>query len=393
MKDINLQLQRNIQDVLHYDKDNAVENIVKLVFETIMNAERSEFLSESEGNKANGYYQRLAQGINKYFKLNIPRDRLSMFKPVFLECIKAQDEQMQDLAFKLYTKGLTTRDINEVFSEIYDKNLSSSSVSNITKQFEQEREAWLSRELNGEYYFIYIDALFVPVRRDTVAQEAFYIVLGLKPNLQRDVLGVYNIPQESASGWSEVLLDLKSRGLKKCLMVIADGLSGLADVVKQQLPGTLFQRCLVHKIRNLLFKVRAKDKRALADDFHEIFELEQPLYSIDNARVRLDAFIEYWGSKYPSILRAFKSQDIENYFAYLNFPSTIHRMIYTTNWIERLNKEIRRTTKIRNSFPNPDSAMNLICASLINFEQKTYKYPVTAFCKVRDILNAKLDKL
>lgn len=68
-------------------------------------------------------------------------------------------------------------------------------------------------------------------------------------------------------------------------------------------------------------------------------------------------------------------------------------MIYTTNWIERLNKEIRRTTKIRNSFPNPDSAMNLICASLINFEQKTYKYPVTAFCKVRDVLNAKLNKL
>ena len=97
MKDINLQLQKNIQDVLHYDRANAVENIVKLVFERIMNAERGEFLSES----ANGYYQRLAQRINKYFKLNIPRDRLSMFKPVFLECVKAQDAQIQDLAFKL----------------------------------------------------------------------------------------------------------------------------------------------------------------------------------------------------------------------------------------------------------------------------------------------------
>lgn len=393
MKDINVQLQKNIQDVLHYDRGNAVENIVKLVFETIMNAERSEFLLTSEGNKANGYYQRLAQGINKYFKLNIPRDRLSMFKPIFLECVKAQDAQMQDLAFKLYTKGLTTRDINEVFSEIYDKNLSSSSVSNITKQFEQEREAWLSRELDGEYYFIYIDALFVPIRRDTVAKEAFYIVLGLKPNLQRDVLGVYNIPQESASGWSEVIQDLKFRGLKKCLMVIADGLCSLSDVVKQQLPNTLFQRCLVHKIRNLLLKVRSKDKRALADDFHQIFELEQPQYNLDNARARLDAFIEYWNTKYPWIEKAFKDQDIENYFAYLNFPSTIHRMIYTTNWIERLNKEIRRTTKIRNSFPNPDSAMNLICACLINFEQKTYKYPVTAFCKVKDILDAKIDRL
>ncbi|AJI47595.1 transposase, Mutator family protein [Francisella philomiragia] len=108
---------------------------------------------------------------------------------------------------------------------------------------------------------------------------------------------------------------------------------------------------------------------------------------------RLDAFIEDWGRKYPSIEKAIKDQDIENYFAYLNFPSTIHRMVYTTNWIKRLNKEIRRTTKIRNSFPNPDSAMNLICACLMNFEQKTYKYPVTAFCKIKDILDAKLDML
>ena len=174
-------------------------------------------------------------------------------------------------------------------------------------------------------------------------------------------------------------------------MVIADGLAGLSDVLKQQLPNTLFQRCLVHKIRNLLLQVRTKDKRSLADDFHEIFELEQTVYSLDNARARLDIFIEYWNRKYSWMEKAFKDQDIQNYFAYLNFPSTIHRMIYTTNWIERLNKEILRTTKIRNSFPNPDSAMNLICACLIDFEQKTYRNPVTAFSKVKDILNAKLN--
>ena len=89
MKDINSQLQKNIQDVLHYDRVNAVESIVKFVFETIMNAERSEFLLTSEGNKADGYYQRLARRINKYFKLNIPRDRLSKFKPVFFRMCKS----------------------------------------------------------------------------------------------------------------------------------------------------------------------------------------------------------------------------------------------------------------------------------------------------------------
>jgi len=224
---------------------------------------------------------------------------------------------------------------------------------------EEERKTWLSRELDKEYYFIYIDALFIPVRRDdTVTKEAFYIVLGLKPNLQREVLGVYNIPQESASGWSEVATNLKERGLKKCLMVVADGLTGLSDVVQRQFPGTRFQRCLVHKIRNILLKMRPKDKAAFVSDFHEVFELEESDYNYDKARIRLDVLIGFWSIKYPWIKGKFQEQDIENYFAYLHFPSSIHRMIYTTNWIERLNKEIRRTTKIRNSFPNPNSLLD-----------------------------------
>lgn len=93
-----------------------------------------------------------------------------------LECVRARDEQMQELGFKLYTKGLTTRDINAIFSDIYDKNLFPSSVSAITKEFEQKRIAWQNKALKSEYYFIYIDALFMPIRRGTVEKEAFYIV-------------------------------------------------------------------------------------------------------------------------------------------------------------------------------------------------------------------------
>ena len=158
MKDIKLQMQKSIEDTLYYDKENAIDTIIKIVFESILRCERKEFLSNdsSQANKANGYYRRLAQGINKYFELDIPRDRLSLFKPVLLECVKARDEQMQELAFKLYTKGLTTRDINSIFADVYDKNLSPSAVSSITKEFEQERIAWQNKELISEYYFIYI---------------------------------------------------------------------------------------------------------------------------------------------------------------------------------------------------------------------------------------------
>ena len=150
MKDIKLQMQKSIEDTLYYDKENAIDSILKIVFESILRCERKEFLAESDDpNKANGYYTRLARGINKYFELDIPRDRLSLFKPVLLECVKARDEQMQELAFKLYTKGLTTRDINSIFSEVYDKNLSPSAISAITKEFEQERIAWQNKALES----------------------------------------------------------------------------------------------------------------------------------------------------------------------------------------------------------------------------------------------------
>lgn len=125
----------------------------------------------------------------------------------------------------------------------------------------------------------------------------------------------------------EVIQDLKQRGLQKCLMVVADGLTGLSQVVKEELSNTEFQRCIVYKIRNLLIKVRASDKSALSDDFKKVFELEIQDYTKDQAKVRLELFIEKWGAKYSWIKNRFDEGDLDYYFAYLNFPWQIHRMI------------------------------------------------------------------
>lgn len=394
MKQCRKVLEKSIEDILYYDQNNAIESVVKTVFETILKCERQEHLDKSYklGNKGNGYYTRIARSVNRYFQLNVPRDRLGLFKPVFLEAIKEQESQMQDLAFQLYVKGLTTQNIGDIFEEVYGKRISKGTVSNITKEFTQQRHAWQKKPLEAEYYFIYIDALYLPIRRDTVTKEAFYIVLGLKKDLKREVLGVYNIPTESAAGWEAVFEDLQSRGLRKALMIIADGISGLGDVVSRMMPESKLQTCLVHKIRNLLLRARNRDKNDLSTDFHKVFELENPNYTLEKGTLRLNEFINKWKKIYPSITNKFNARNLKNYFAYLKFPHQIHRMIYTTNWIERLNKTVKRTTKIRNSFPNPDSALNLISATLMDVEQNVYKYPVTSFIKVRDQLDSMFEK-
>src|SRR5690606_19649180 len=122
----------------------------------------------------------------------------------FLDAINQYDNQLLDLSFKLYTQGLTTRDIQTILSEVFGKKISPTSISNITKDFQKVRESWLSRPIETEYYYIYIDALWIPVKRDTVTKEAFYIAVGLRKDLKRDILGVYNIPTESAEGWGLV---------------------------------------------------------------------------------------------------------------------------------------------------------------------------------------------
>ena len=200
-------------------------------------------------------------------------------------------------------------------------------------------------------------------------------------------MGVYNIPQESSQGWREVLIDLKKRGLKNALMFIADGLTGLENVVKELFPKSFMQKCLLHKIKNVLLKTRSSEKDEVAKDFHNVFKLEDPNYTINTGKENLNNFISKWQGKYSWMKNKFKKEHLDNYFAYLNFPYQIHRMIYTTNWVERLNKGIRRTQRMRNAFPNSDSALNLICAYLMGFEERVYKYPITSFIKVQDILN------
>ncbi len=210
MKNVKDILQKSIEERKSYKEKSILEQILKMGIEAIIKAERDEFLScEKKKNKGNGYYQRKSRGIEREMEIDIARDRLSEFKPVFLEAVKHYDGQLETLAMKLYTKGLSTREINATLLEVFGKKISATSVSNITDRFESDRKQWQNRPLKSEYYVIYIDAIFIPVRRDTVEREAFYIVMGLRDDLRREVLGVYNNPTESAEFWREVLLDMK----------------------------------------------------------------------------------------------------------------------------------------------------------------------------------------
>ncbi len=372
-----LQTENLLKEFL--DKENGLNDVLEMVINSLMQSERSVFLEENQGNKGNGYRTGQVFGRGQQLELKIPRDRLGQFYPVILALLRSQDSQIQDLSYALYSKGLTTRDIGDILEIIYGKHYSKTKISNINVSFYEQMQMWRERQLEQEYLVVYIDAIWTKVKRERISNEAFYIVMGLKKDYTREIIGIINIPTESATGWEQALLELKERGLEKVHLFVSDGLKSLETAISKVYYQSDHQKCTVHLIRNILAKVKKEHKQEIVEDFRKVLDPDNPEHTKEKAINLLYEFSLKWGKYYKHILKLPKKDDIDYYFNYLNYNYKIRRMIYTTNWIERFNKSLRRTLKIRNSFPSVEAALSLITSVAIEKGEKSYAYPIFNF--------------
>jgi len=364
----------------HIQEEGGLHELFEMLINGLMLSERSAFLSAQKGeNKGNGYRYASKSGIGSKLQLKIPRDRMGVFQPVILGLLNAQEEQIKDLCFELYGKGLTTRQIEGVIENIYGSSYSKSSISRITTDFSVLVDSWLSRKLDRYYPIIYIDAIHQKVRRETVATEAFYVLLGLKEDYTREVLGIINIPQESASGWQEVLEEIRSRGVEKVGLFVFDGLSGLDEVVGKVFAQSMKQNCILHFQRNLNKHIRKSHRAEFCTELKEVFNPDDVFYTVEEAVRNLKSVLSKWVKTYPHLKHTLNRDDLDTVFTYLHFNYRIRRMIYTTNWIERLNKSFRRTLKMRNALPSPRAAITLMGYVAMEMREKTYSYPISNF--------------
>lgn len=375
--------KKQLQSIINFEieKENGLNDLFIMMINGLMLSERKLFLSENENpkNKGNGYRSARRSGIGSKLTLSIPRDRLGVFKPVLLGLLDQQEEQVKSLCFELYGKGLTTRQIEEVIEGIYGSSYSKSSISRITTDFGALVESWLSRSLDSYYPIIYIDAIHVKVRRDRVATEAFYVLLGLKEDLTREVLSIVNIPQESASGWEEVLGQIRERGVDQVGLFVFDDLTGLDTVISKVFASSMQQKCVLHFQRNLNKHIRVTDRKAFAKELSAVFDPDNINHTANQAVAELKEVLSKWSKTYPKLKSTMGRTDLDLIFTYLQFDYRIRRMIYTTNWIERLNKSFRRTLNMRNALPTPQAAITLIGFVAMEMSEKTYSYPITNF--------------
>ena len=225
----------------------------------------------------------------------------------------------------------------------------------------------------------YIDATYVATRRDrSVSQEAYYSILGLLPDGRREVLSVVHHPEEGALCWEMELEALKERGVEAVDLIVSDVLTGIENAVKRAYPGALHQLCTVHFKRNALGMVAKKDHAQLKADFDAVFLMENTEMMPIEAYENLKRLTEKWSSKYPSFKRLSHERSIA-YFTYLRFPPHLHRMLCTTNWIERLNRSYKRPLHMRVAMPSPESVLFLLASVALQMTTETYSHRLYQF--------------
>ncbi len=219
------------------------------------------------------------------------------------------------------------------------------------------------------------------LRRDTVEKEVIYVVLGVNEEGYREILDFFVGGQESAYGWREILQQLYKRGVKEVLLGVFDGLPGLEEAFKAVYPKADVQRCVVHKVRNTLSRVRKKDQFEVAEDLKLI-------YRAPNKEMALQMFQQFeskWSSKYPREVQSW-ANELDVLLTCMDDPSSIRSVIYTTNAIERTIKEIRKRLKPMNSLSSLEAAEKIVYLTIQDFNEKWAGRKLRGFAEAHEAL-------
>lgn len=319
------------------------------------------------GNSRNGFSsKKLKSESLGDVVLSIPRDRNSSFEPKLVPKHQRMSEQIEESIIGMYSRGMSTRDIEDQVREMYGVEISESTVSAITNRVVDLIKEWQARPLEQVYFTCWMDGIQFKVRHNgKVVNKCIYLVIGLKNDGLKEILGMWINETESASFWLSVLTDLKARGVEDILIACTDNLTGFTKAIAEVFPATITQLCVVHQIRNSCKYVAWKERKAFAADLKQIYGA----VNRDAARQALDNFKQKWNSKYGYAITSWE-KNWETLTSYFDFPLEIRKIIYTTNVIESLNSGIRKFTKAKNLFPDDQAALKAVYLSVMNLQKK-----------------------
>jgi putative transposase len=355
-------------------ESGLLKQLTKALVERAMKSEltqhlgygRNEDAAAKGTNRRNGTSRKTLKGDFGEFEIAVPRDRESTFEPRIVAKNQTRWTGFDDKVLSMYSRGMTTREIQGHLEEMYGVEVSPALISQVTEDVIEEVKIWQGRPLEPVYPILYLDALYVKMRHEgRVENRAVYVVIGITMEGRKEVLGLWTSANEGAKFWLSILTELRSRGVKDVLIACVDGLKGFPQAIESVYPQAQVQLCIVHLVRASLNYVNWKDRKQVAADLKPIYRAA----TAEQAREELDRFIEKWGRKYQAIGRLWLEQ-WERIIPFFAFTPEIRKVIYTTNAVESLHMSLRKVIKNRGSFPNEESALKLLYLALRNASAK-----------------------
>lgn len=322
-------------------------------------AERYERTAERKGQR-NGYRQRTWDTRVGTIELKVPRVRDGSFYPSLLDPRKRAERALVAVVQEAYVQGVSTRRVDDLVQALGMTGISKSQVSLLCQELDREVERFRNRRLEGEYPYVWLDATFVKVREEgRVVSMAVVMAIGVKDTGEREVLGLDVGPSEDGAFWLQFLRGLVARGLKGVRLVTSDAHEGLKRAIAAVLQGASWQRCRVHFVRNALALVPKSAQQMAAATIRTVFV--QP--DADSAREQWRRVADSFRPRFPRLADLMDAAE-EEVLAYLAFPAEHWRQIWSTNPLERVNREVKRRTEVVGIFPNRGAVMRLVGAVL-----------------------------
>lgn len=362
---------KNSGDVENF-LDSLLEPLMQKLLETELenHLEYSKYEHSNSDNSRNGFCKEKTVKT-KYGEINVktPRDRNGDFEPIIIEKRQTKLTGFEDKCISLYAKGMSLRDIEDILKDIYGVKINKDEISKLICAVNEQVEEYKNRPLKSLYVFTYADCLYVPIKGDdlTSSKKAVYVIIGVDAFGYKDVLGIWIDKSESASFWTGVFEDLKSRGVKDIFYMSSDGIAGFKNSLDTVFPKTQSQRCVVHLTRNIYNLCPKKEASKIISEWKKIYTSS----NMEIATLILEQFKKNF-SNHEKVIK--KAEDFMQYLEPLfELPAEIRKAIYTSNAVESVNSALRKVTNGKGSFPNEESVYKVLFLRIRDLKKKWNK--------------------
>lgn len=297
--------------------------------------------------------------------LLVPKLRSGGYIPFFLQEKKRSETALISLIQEAYVNGVSTRKVERLAKSLGIEGLSATQVSEMTKGLDEKVSQWRTRNIDPVYPVLWVDALYEKIRQNgRIISSAVLIVQGLTIQGHREILAVEPMLEESEATWKHVFDSLKARGLKHVWLVISDAHKGIQAAVKRCFLGSQWQRCKVHFMRNILVHISHREKKHFAEKLKQIWL--QP--DLNSARQYAHMLVGEYEDRFPDAITCLL-EGLDDSLQFYHFPAFDKRKISSTNTLERLNKEIRRRTRVVGIFPSRQSYIKLVTTYILEYTE------------------------